>query len=155
MASLCSNSLSYSPLNPSSFSLHDHHSMICLKNRKLSLIKSKKSDHQDPFHGKYYRSEVDESMIILRRRIHEMKMIERNYEPPSDWNEWEKNIYTRYDFIIYDMIRILQAQLMNTRPSLALGIISLMTFTLPYLTFMGLFQFLETSKEILSGIHIH
>uniref|UniRef100_A0A6N2LF95 Uncharacterized protein n=1 Tax=Salix viminalis TaxID=40686 RepID=A0A6N2LF95_SALVM len=25
---------------------------------------------------------VDESMVVLRKRIHEMKMVERNYEPP-------------------------------------------------------------------------
>ncbi|KAK8498686.1 hypothetical protein V6N12_000988 [Hibiscus sabdariffa] len=31
------------------------------------------------------RRPVDEDMIVLRKRIHEMKMVERNYEPPADW----------------------------------------------------------------------
>lgn len=26
--------------------------------------------------------QVDEDMIVLRKRIHEMKMVEKNYEPP-------------------------------------------------------------------------
>jgi len=44
---------------------------------------------------------VDESMIILRKRIREMKMIERNYEHPEDWMEWEKQYYACYDAFIF------------------------------------------------------
>ncbi|KAL6982114.1 hypothetical protein U1Q18_023730 [Sarracenia purpurea var. burkii] len=35
------------------------------------------------------RGQVDENLIVLRKRIHEMKMKERNYEPPSHWMEWD------------------------------------------------------------------
>ena len=53
-------------------------------------------------------------------------MMERNYEPPSEWMHWEKQIYTSYDSFICEMMGLLQIQLMNTRPSLALGILALL-----------------------------
>ncbi|KAJ4951262.1 hypothetical protein NE237_028094 [Protea cynaroides] len=56
---------------------------------------------------------VDESMIVLRRRIHKMKMVERNYEPLDHWMEWERTH------------GMLLSQLMNTWPSLALGMLTL------------------------------
>ncbi|KAB5560936.1 hypothetical protein DKX38_005893 [Salix brachista] len=49
---------------------------------------------------------VDESMVVLRKRIHEMKMVERNYEPPEEWMEWEKQCYTSYDEFILSMFMI-------------------------------------------------
>ena len=70
-------------------------------------------------------------MIVLQKRIHDVKMIERNYEPPADWMEWEKRYYTSYDSIICDVLGVLQSQLMNTRPSLALGMLALIMLSLP------------------------
>ncbi|KAH8511334.1 hypothetical protein H0E87_008770 [Populus deltoides] len=52
---------------------------------------------------RYGESLVDESMLVLRKRIHEMKMVERNYEPPEEWMEWEKQCYTSYDEFIFTM----------------------------------------------------
>ncbi|OIW12897.1 hypothetical protein TanjilG_15817 [Lupinus angustifolius] len=43
---------------------------------------------------------VDEGMIVLRKRIHEMNMIKGSYEPPSDWMNWENHYYTSYDSVI-------------------------------------------------------
>ncbi|KAK8490061.1 hypothetical protein V6N13_005265 [Hibiscus sabdariffa] len=70
-------------------------------------------------------------MIVLRKRIHEMKMVERNYEPSADWMEWEKRYYTSYDSIICDVLGVLQSMLMNTRPSVVLGMVVLVVFSLP------------------------
>ncbi|KAG9139254.1 hypothetical protein Leryth_011264 [Lithospermum erythrorhizon] len=89
---------------------------------------------------------VDENMIVLRKRIHEMKIIERNYEPPAEWMDWEKNYYVNYDSIICDAMGMLQSQLMNTRPSLAflewgLDVLSVPCFSLHCLVpFVGAFQ---------------
>ncbi|KAK8714551.1 hypothetical protein V6N13_149741 [Hibiscus sabdariffa] len=58
-------------------------------------------------------------------------MVERNYEPPADWMEWEKRYYTSYDLIICDGLGVLQSVLMNTRPSVALGMAVSMVFSLP------------------------
>ncbi|XP_057962227.1 uncharacterized protein LOC131153785 [Malania oleifera] len=65
---------------------------------------------------------VDDNMIVLRKRIREMNMAERSYVPPSDWMNWEKQYYKIYNSDVCEAMGILQSVLMNTRPSLALGI---------------------------------
>ncbi|GAA0149782.1 hypothetical protein LIER_20141 [Lithospermum erythrorhizon] len=94
--------------------------------------------------------QVDENMIVLRKRIHEMKIIERNYEPPAEWMDWEKNYYVNYDSIICDAMGMLQSQLMNTRPSLALGMLGLIAFSVPVSTSIVLFHLLDLSKIVLA-----
>lgn len=97
---------------------------------------------------------VDENMIVLRKRIHEMKMVERNYEPPSHWMEWEKRLYVGYDSFICDVMGILQSQLMNTRPSLALGMMALVTLSVPISSAMILLHLIEISQGVLGGLHL-
>uniref|UniRef100_A0A5K0ZVS4 Uncharacterized protein n=1 Tax=Nymphaea colorata TaxID=210225 RepID=A0A5K0ZVS4_9MAGN len=46
--------------------------------------------------GKFGGRIVDENMFVLRRRIHEMKMVERNYESPAGWADWEKKYHVAY-----------------------------------------------------------
>ena len=74
---------------------------------------------------------MDENLIVLRKRIHETKMAERNYEPPTEWMEWEKQYYTTYDSDIYKVVGVLQTLLMNTRPSAVLGLLGLLLFSVP------------------------
>ncbi|GLU04661.1 hypothetical protein SLE2022_217990 [Rubroshorea leprosula] len=95
---------------------------------------------------------VDESMIVLRKRIHEMKMIERNYEPPADWMDWEKRFYTSYDSMICEIMGVLQSQLMNTRPSVALGVMALIALSLPISATVVFSQLTEMAKGIWTGI---
>lgn len=97
---------------------------------------------------------VDENMIVLRKRIHETKMIERNYEPPVEWMDWEKSFYTSYDSVICEAMGILQSRLMDTRPSLALGLIALVTLSVPTTTLLGMFHLMELIRVVLSGIHL-
>lgn len=77
-----------------------------------------------------------------------MKMVERNYEPPSDWNDWEKKYYTSYDSFICQALGLLQSYLMDTRPSLALGMMGLVLLSLPMSTTVVLFHLLDLSKEV-------
>ncbi|KAJ4961141.1 hypothetical protein NE237_021051 [Protea cynaroides] len=56
---------------------------------------------------------VDENMIVLRKRIHEMKKMEKNQEPPEDWMEWEKKYYRHYNSDVYEAVGLLQTQLMD------------------------------------------
>ncbi|KAL7090899.1 hypothetical protein ACP275_12G071100 [Erythranthe tilingii] len=74
---------------------------------------------------------VDENLIVLRMRIHEANMIEKNYEPPREWMDWERRFYASYDTIICDAMGHLQTYLMETRPSLVLGMIALIALSLP------------------------
>ncbi|EHA8591150.1 hypothetical protein COCNU_scaffold034767G000010 [Cocos nucifera] len=93
---------------------------------------------------------VDENMIVLRKRIHEMKMAERNYEPPSDWMEWEKRYYTSYDSDVCQVLGLLQALLMNTRPSLAFGMMILVMLSVPASAILILYHVMEAMRSILS-----
>lgn len=97
---------------------------------------------------------MDENLIVLRKRIHEMKMIERNYEPPSEWMDWEKRYYASYDSYICEAMGFLQAQLMNTRPSLVLGMIALLAFSVPTSTALVISHFMDIINSGLAGIHV-
>ncbi|KAL3735619.1 hypothetical protein ACJRO7_024703 [Eucalyptus globulus] len=98
---------------------------------------------------------ADEGMIILRKRIHEMKMIERNYEPPQDWMEWEKKYYTCYDEYVCKFVGVLQSHLMNTRPSMALGMLAFMMMSIPVSSGVILSRAVEVAIGTLSGVHLN
>lgn len=102
----------------------------------------------------YNGGNVDENMIILRKRIQEMKMIEKNYEPPAEWMDWEKKIYGNYNSSICEAMGLLQSLLMNTRPSLALGMVVLVALSVSTSTFVVLFHLVEFTKRVLAGVHI-
>lgn len=97
---------------------------------------------------------VDESMIILRKRVHEMKVIERNYEPPTEWMEWEKQYYANYDELICNLVGCLQMQLLSTRPSLALGMLILLIISVPASTAMIFSHFIHLTSGVLSTVHL-
>ncbi|CAK7326697.1 unnamed protein product [Dovyalis caffra] len=143
--SLCSSFLSYHPFFTTSKSKLEPRKRACTR---ISAARSEAHD-QNYYSGRL----VDENMIVLRKRIHEMKMVERNYEPPSDWMEWEKRYFTSYDSLICGMMGFLQSQLMDTRPSLALGFIALIILSVPMSSAMVLFHFMEMSKMALGGLH--
>lgn len=137
------------------FSPFPHCSKIKLQSRKRAcgtriFAAGREEAHDQNYSGRL----VDESMIVLRKRIHEMKMVERNYEPPADWMEWEKRYFTSYDSLICEMMGVLQSQLMNTRPSLALGAIALITLSVPTSTAVLFFHLMEMSRMVLGGIHL-
>ena len=124
------------------------------KRNKYSLIVGslRRSDSYD-----YYCEGgrlVDESMIVLRKRIHEMKMIERNYEPPEEWTDWEKQYYTSYDDYVCKFVGFLQSSLMNTRPSLALGMIFLLAISVPASTVVVWLRLIEVANGALSSLHL-
>ncbi|XP_021734966.1 uncharacterized protein LOC110701660 [Chenopodium quinoa] len=93
------------------------------------------------YESQYEGRLVDENMIVLRKRIHEMKVVERNYEPPKEWMEWEKQMYAQYDEYICAVLGVVQTQLMNTRPSVALGALALLTLSVPTSILLLAFHF--------------
>lgn len=94
---------------------------------------------------------VDESMITLRKRMHEAKLAEMNYEPPADWMDWEKRYHMQYSTDVFELIGILQGLLINTRPSLALGIMGLFMISVPTSAILGV-RFLI---DLLSFVYSH
>lgn len=91
---------------------------------------------------------VDENMIVLRMRINEMKMVERNCEAPADWMEWEKRYYGSYDSDICKGVGMLQRFLMNTRPGVALGMLALVGFSVPSSVLLVLINLIEVGKGV-------
>ncbi|KAJ9173019.1 hypothetical protein P3X46_016197 [Hevea brasiliensis] len=122
-----------------------HNTKRC--NRGVALAAGRRSDSFGEMH-------VDESMIVLRKRIHEMKMMERNYEPPAEWMEWEKQLYASYDEFICKFVGFLQLKLMNTRPSLAMGMLLLITMSVPVSTATIALQLMEVANGAISTLHL-
>ncbi|XP_077242325.1 uncharacterized protein LOC143882796 [Tasmannia lanceolata] len=125
-------------------------------NRKVGFCHKKRFRPQtgvfavksDPYDRNFGGRSVDEDMIVLRKRIHEMKMVERNYEPPHDWMDWEKRYYTCYDSDVCEAVGLLQTLLMNTRPSLAIGMMVLVASSVPISVYMIVSHLIEASKGI-------
>ncbi|KAI4346955.1 hypothetical protein L6164_007814 [Bauhinia variegata] len=92
---------------------------------------------------------VDESMIVLRLRIREMKMMEMNQELPSDWMKWEKQYFAHYHEDVFEAVGLLQSYLMSVRPSVAFGMVALLALSVPMSSGMVLIQVLEMAKRIL------
>ncbi|KAF6138892.1 hypothetical protein GIB67_025621 [Kingdonia uniflora] len=114
-------------------------------NMKISAARRDAYDHGQS---------VDEDMITLRKRIHETMMAEVNVQAPSNWMKWEKEYYKYYDSDICEAMGLLQTQLMKTRPSLALGILVLMSLSVLASSVMVMSHFVDLAKLILSGIHL-
>ncbi|XP_073053924.1 uncharacterized protein [Primulina eburnea] len=122
------------------------------RHTNLMVTFAKRRDiHDQNFGG---RNIVDENMIVLRKRIREMGMVEKDEEPPAGWMDWEKDIYPSYDMIICDAMRFLQWYLMETRPSFALGIIGLIALSVPISTAVVVLNLLELSRGVLSAVHL-
>ncbi|KAJ9163233.1 hypothetical protein P3X46_022960 [Hevea brasiliensis] len=119
------------------------------KRSSTRVFAARREAHDQNYSGRL----VDSNMIVLRKRIHEMKMLERNYEPPSHWMEWEKHCFTSYDSFICEVVGVLQSQLMNTRPSFALGLFALIAFSVPISSTLVFSSFFEISKIAFGGFH--
>ncbi|KAM7268086.1 hypothetical protein ACFE04_010252 [Oxalis oulophora] len=121
-------------LFPSSSKPHKSNETVQRKSAVLKryngIVFSSKRDSYEREHNNEGQL-VDESMIHLRKRIEEMKMIERNYEAPEEWTDWEKQYYTSYNEFVCKVVGLLQSHLIKTRPSFALGMIALLTMSVP------------------------
>ncbi|XP_038985595.1 uncharacterized protein LOC120111770 [Phoenix dactylifera] len=92
---------------------------------------------------------VDENMIVLRKRIHEMKVADRNYEAPSEWMNWEKRCYASYGSDVSQLVGMVQAFLLNTRPGLAFGLAAIIAVAVPTSAVI-VFHLLEAAMSLLA-----
>ena len=85
------------------------------------------------YDGHYGGRLVDEDMIVLRKRLREMEIAEKEEEAaPAHWAEWERRYYCgSYSDDIYDSVAALQRLLMSTRPAVALAAVALVVVSLP------------------------
>ncbi|CAL4951138.1 unnamed protein product [Urochloa decumbens] len=96
---------------------------------------------------------VDEGMLVLRRRIHEMRAAERGWEPPEDWAAWEKEWYGTYDADVCDLLAALQAFLISSRPGVGVGILAVLALAVPASAFVLVSHLLDASRAIVSNLH--
>ncbi|KAL7141641.1 hypothetical protein ABFS83_08G067400 [Erythranthe nasuta] len=151
--------------NPRLFSYKikpSYHHKRRLINNGFIIIKAKQGDDQESDHEK--KSIIDESnMIVLKMRIKKMKILESNNKnnnegaaaaPSSDWNEWEKKLFTHYHEGVCDSMELLQTYLMNTRPSLALGALVLLAMSVPFSSSVVMVNALKVARGLLAGCHV-
>ncbi|KAM0032410.1 hypothetical protein Hdeb2414_s0016g00474711 [Helianthus debilis subsp. tardiflorus] len=84
---------------------------------------------------------VDENMIVLRMRIREVEM---NSMPPTrleNWMEWEKKYYEQYIRDVCEAMMMLQMCLMNNRPSVVMGTLTLLMLTITISASIGIYNF--------------
>ncbi|XP_057824122.2 uncharacterized protein LOC131036284 [Cryptomeria japonica] len=88
----------------------------------------------------------DEDMIVLRCRIHKLRREEINYILPQHWMRWEKNWYPTYHSDVCSFLLRLQNILLNSRPGVAIGILGLISFSVPVSVLLLLIQTLFNLK---------
>ncbi|KAL6007438.1 hypothetical protein ACLOJK_032935 [Asimina triloba] len=114
-------------------------------------------------HGQYYGGDsVDESMIILRKRMYELKLSEESFgmgeqeQQPDheDWMEWEKRYKTSsaYDSDVCEALGLLQTMLMNTRPGLAIGMVGFVLLSVTAFVGMILISLAHAANGFLHGL---
>lgn len=113
--------------------------------KKMKIVNKRKDDNRSNFNL------VDQNMIVLRVRIKEMKMLETGAggeeTTPSNWTEWEKKYFVHYDEDVCEAIGQLQLFLMNTRPTLAVGLVALIATSVPLSTSFLIFNVIEILKK--------
>ncbi|XP_010513845.1 PREDICTED: uncharacterized protein LOC104789890 [Camelina sativa] len=147
-ATLLSSLASVSPLR--------FHPLVLSSSRRTTTSNKKMSVSAGASSGKdhyYYGGGrlVDENMIVLRKRIHETKMVERNYEPPSHWMDWEKRFYSSYDSVICDSVGLLQSFLMNSRPTVAIATLLILLVSVPVSSTAIAFRLLDLLQWLLAA----
>ncbi|KAI3462583.1 hypothetical protein Pfo_019246 [Paulownia fortunei] len=103
---------------------------------------------------------VNENPIVLRLRIKKLKVLEANKNqdqarlPSSDWNEWERKLFTHYHEDVFEAMELLQSYFMKTRPSVALGVLALVAMSVPLSQSDFLGNALKVAKGLLAGCHV-
>lgn len=100
---------------------------------------------------------VDENMIVLRMRIKEMNISssEAGKLPSNNWMEWEKKYFSHYNDVVFEVVRLLQMYLMETRPALALGMLTLLSLSVPISTYVLVQHAVEIGKSLLLMSHVN
>ncbi|XP_039000060.1 uncharacterized protein LOC120125789 [Hibiscus syriacus] len=147
-ASLCSSSYSFPSLHPRKMFSRPWNK----KGSRNGPIYVARRDSRWWDHGGQL---VDENLIMLRKQILDMKIVERNYELPSDWMEWEKPYNRSYKECVCRFVGLLKSYLMNTKPSSALGMLTLLTMCLQASMVIVLVHMVMAANGVLSTINFH
>ncbi|KAL5728595.1 hypothetical protein ACHQM5_001664 [Ranunculus cassubicifolius] len=145
--SLSSSSSPVLQFTPFSSPSKPYNTRVSLSKKRPARIYAARRDANE-----HCGNRVDEDLIVLRMRIHDIQMEADRREISANWMEWEKKYYSYYDSDIMQAVGWLQTQLLNTRPIVALGMAILLAFSVTSSTTMVLsFVFEMIFKSILSG----
>ncbi|WOL02862.1 hypothetical protein Cni_G11581 [Canna indica] len=110
------------------------HRYLQQQKRRPSLVVSAREE--DGGAGRHFGGRlVDENMLTLRKRIHELRMADEEMnsgdcEAPEDWMEWERE--RRYhETYVWELMGLLQVVLLNTRPVVGLASMAALVLSLP------------------------
>eukprot|EP00253_Pinus_taeda_P024637 PITA_24637 len=95
----------------------------------------------------------DTELIVLRKRMHEVRRQERNYSPPQHWMEWEKEWSVTYASDVCEAVGWLQNKVINTGPSVAIASLAFMSLSVPASVFLLLSQASAALSELSLMIH--
>eukprot|EP00253_Pinus_taeda_P006206 PITA_06206 len=115
---------------------------------KRSAVKAASSS--DNQFGSGDLSRVDAEMIVLRKRMQELRMQETNYSPPQHWMKWEKEWSVTYNSDICEFVGWLQKMLINTRPFVAIAVLALILLSLLVFVLLLLFQIFQVSAPLIA-----
>lgn len=89
-------------------------------------------------------------MVVLKKRIYDIKAVEAKHEAPTSWMEWEKGYFRSYYSDIFEAMGFLQCLLMETRPSLAIGMLALVVLSISTSTVVVVLELMDIVGGILS-----
>ncbi|ONK81445.1 uncharacterized protein A4U43_C01F29170 [Asparagus officinalis] len=147
-----SSSLLYSklPINPTRY--HTGSKRLYRRKTPLRVRSVSKPDGYEYGHD-YGRSSVDENMIVLRKRIEEMRAVESmDPDPPEEWTEWgEEDCYEScYGSDVCQAVGLVQMLAMSVRPGVALGLVGLMLLSVPTSVILFGFHLGQALKVLVS-----
>ncbi|PIN10172.1 hypothetical protein CDL12_12647 [Handroanthus impetiginosus] len=124
-----STSLSSLPLSISRNSLFRKSESNPRKRAQNSIVYARERDFSSDYGRDRIKGKlVDENMIVLRMRIQDImkKEDEENYGKKTDkWTDWEREWCKNYESDVFEVVGILQMLLLNSRPSLVIGMVAL------------------------------
>lgn len=105
---------------------------------------------------------VDEDMATLRRRIREAKAASESEEEdsvdggvlglPAEWTELERRHHGSYVAGVREVVGLLQALLMSTRPGLGAGVVALVLLSVPASVLLMSAQLIQAVGSMSSAV---
>ncbi|GLJ09363.1 hypothetical protein SUGI_0107370 [Cryptomeria japonica] len=100
-------------------------------------------------------SKVDADMIVLRKRIYDLKLQESEDELPAEWMEWERKMYPSYNSMVFYAIAWAQYFLMTARPGVAVGVFVLLSVCVPTSVFFVALNGVKGVGELIAQIQLN
>ncbi|KAL6848273.1 hypothetical protein ACP4OV_022401 [Aristida adscensionis] len=99
--------------------------------------------------------EEEDDMVVLRRRIHEVRAAECYRRPPAGWAAWEKEWYEHgsYDASVRELVGALHAFLLRRRPAVAVGLLAAAALGVPASALLLAGHLLDAARGLASSLH--